>query len=60
VLFAESTVDALAAALQRVPAMTIDRDRVRRHAEQFSRQRHVAAMRHAIDEVVSAPAGTRW
>ena len=60
VLFAEPTVDALAAALERVAAMRFDRDHVRRQAERFSRDRHVAAMRLAIDEVLSSPTGTRW
>ncbi len=60
VLFAEPAAAALAAALDRVAAMPIDRDRVRRHAEQFSRDRHVAAMRAVIDEVVAAPTGTKW
>jgi glycosyltransferase involved in cell wall biosynthesis len=60
VLFPEPTVDALSGALQRVSALQCDRDRIRRHAEQFSRARHVTAMRGVIDEVMSAPAGTRW
>ena len=60
VLFSEPTVDHLAAALQRVTALPVDRDRMRQHAERFSRDRHVAAMGHAIDEVVSASPGTRW
>jgi glycosyltransferase involved in cell wall biosynthesis len=60
VLFSEPTVDRLAAALERVSALPLGRDRLRRHAETFSRDRHVAAMRQAIDEVVSAPPGTRW
>jgi len=60
VLFPEASADALAAALQRVAAMPVDRDRVRQHARRFSRDRHVAAMRTVIDEVVAAPAGTKW
>jgi glycosyltransferase involved in cell wall biosynthesis len=60
VLFPEPTVDDLAAALTRVCAMTVDRGRIRRHAERFARDRHMATMTAAIDEVVSAPAGTRW
>ena len=60
VLFSEPTVDDLAAALARVTALSFDRDQVRRHAERFSRPRHVAAMRQAIDEVVAAAPGTRW
>jgi glycosyltransferase involved in cell wall biosynthesis len=60
VLFSEPTIDHLAAALERVSTAVFAVDLVRRHAEGFSRDRHVAAMRQAIDEVVSAPAGTRW
>jgi len=60
VLFSEPTVDRLAPALTRVAAMAFDRSRLRQHAEQFSRERHIAAMRQAIDEVLSAPAGTTW
>jgi glycosyltransferase involved in cell wall biosynthesis len=60
VLFTDATAAALAQALERVTAMPIDRDEVRRHAERFARDRHVAAMRDVIDEVVAAPTGTRW
>jgi glycosyltransferase involved in cell wall biosynthesis len=60
VLFSEPTVDHLSAALARVTALSFDRSRVRQHAERFSRDRHVAAMRQAIDDVVAAPPGTRW
>jgi glycosyltransferase involved in cell wall biosynthesis len=59
VLFPELTVDSMATALQRVQAMPVDRERIRRHAERFSRERHVAAMRGVIDDVLSAPAGTK-
>jgi glycosyltransferase involved in cell wall biosynthesis len=60
VLFPEPTVDSLATALDRARAITFDRSRIRAHAEQFSRQRHVDGMRAVIDETLSAPAGTRW
>ena len=60
VLFAEPTGESLAAALERVATMEIDRVRVRQHAERFSRERHVAGMRGVIDDVVAAPPGTRW
>jgi glycosyltransferase involved in cell wall biosynthesis len=58
--FPEPTGEALAAALTRVAAMPLDLDRIRQHAERFSRERHVAAMRTVIDDVVNAPTGTRW
>jgi glycosyltransferase involved in cell wall biosynthesis len=60
VLFAEPTADAMAAALERTIGMTFDSDRIRRHAEQFSRERHVQQMRAVIAETSAAPAGSRW
>jgi glycosyltransferase involved in cell wall biosynthesis len=59
-LFGEPTVEACAAAIGRVAQLDVDRDGIRRHAEQFSRERHVAALRGVIHEVLAAPAGTRW
>jgi aminotransferase len=56
----EAAVERLAAGLQRVTTVTFDAARIRRHAEQFSRQRHVQQMRALIDETLAAPAGTRW
>ena len=60
VLFQEPTVDSLAAALERARDMQFDPVQLRRHAEHFSRERHVQQMRAAIDETLAAPAGTRW
>jgi glycosyltransferase involved in cell wall biosynthesis len=60
VLFPEPAVESLAAALERVAARTFDSDRIRRHAEQFARERHVEQMRTTIEETLAAPAGTRW
>jgi hypothetical protein len=60
VLFGEPTPAALADALGRVAALRVDRGAIRRHAEQFSRERHMTAMRGVIDEVLAAPAGTTW
>ena len=60
VLFSEGTSDAMAAALQRVAALRIDRAQMRDHAERFSRERHVAGMRAVIDEVMAAPTGRKW
>jgi glycosyltransferase involved in cell wall biosynthesis len=60
VLFAEPTVDALAAALAAVGTLRVDRARLRGHAEQFSRERYTERMRGVIEETVAAPPGTRW
>ena len=60
VLFADATVDSLAAALTRVAAQPFDSGRIRQHAERFSRERHVERLRGVIDETLAAPAGTRW
>jgi glycosyltransferase involved in cell wall biosynthesis len=59
-LFDEPNVDSLATTLERFTEMTFDRSAIRRHAEQFSRERHVQRMRTAIDETLSAPPGRRW
>ena len=60
VLFETPTVESLSAALDDVARATFDPARIRRHAEQFSRERHLQQMRALIDETVSAPAGSRW
>jgi glycosyltransferase involved in cell wall biosynthesis len=60
VLFSETEVDSLASALDRVAGMRFDSDQLRRHAEHFSRERHLEQMRMMIAETTSAPTGTRW
>jgi glycosyltransferase involved in cell wall biosynthesis len=60
VFFAEPTVEALAAALERVGQMTFDAARIRAHAERFARDRFAEQMRAVIDETIAAPAGSRW
>jgi len=60
ILFEEPTVDALAAALEQVAKSTFDTDRIRRHALQFSRERHLGALRTVIEDTLDAPAATRW
>jgi glycosyltransferase involved in cell wall biosynthesis len=60
VLFDELTAPSLAAALDRVAAMRVDETRLRAHAEQFSRERHMEQLRAVIDATIAAPAGTRW
>ena len=60
VLFEESTADALAAALDQVSKAGFDTDRIRRHAEQFSRERHLDALRAVIEDTLDAPVTLRW
>jgi glycosyltransferase involved in cell wall biosynthesis len=60
VLFQELTPDSLSRALERVASLRIDGGRLRSHAEQFSRVRHLERMRETIDETMTAAAGTRW
>jgi glycosyltransferase involved in cell wall biosynthesis len=60
VLFDDSSVPSLARALERVRTIAFDRDVLRRHAEQFARDRHVEGMREVVEETLAAPPGTRW
>jgi glycosyltransferase involved in cell wall biosynthesis len=60
VLFEQPDVASLASALDRVARLRFDSDRLRRHAQQFSRDRHLEQMRTVIAETISAPAGSRW
>src|SRR5688500_13195309 len=60
VLFEETEAESLARALDRVARLSFDGARVREHAQQFSRDRHLQHMRALIDETMSAPAGSRW
>ena len=59
-LVADDTVPAWAAALTAAAARTWDTPRIRQHAERFSHGRFRAEFRHAVDEVLAAPRGTRW
>lgn len=60
ILFDRPDAGGLAAALERVTAVRFDGDRIRRHAEQFSRERHMEQMRAVIADTMAAPRGTRW
>jgi glycosyltransferase involved in cell wall biosynthesis len=60
VLFDDTTVDSLAAGLQRAARITWDSTRIRRHAEQFSRARFVTEIQHVVDDTLRAPVGERW
>ena len=60
VLFAEASVDALAGAMRRAAAQPWDSQRIRSHAERFSRARFATEMQHIVEETLQAPAGQRW
>lgn len=60
VFFDQLTSASLAGALRRVATLRVDPQRLRRHAEQFSRERHATQMRELIADTAAAPAGTRW
>jgi glycosyltransferase involved in cell wall biosynthesis len=56
----EPGVEALADGLRRAATMTWDTEKIRGHAEAFSRARFVTEIQHAIDDTMAAPAGQRW
>ena len=60
VLFSELTAESIRTGLERVAQIQVDSIRLRTHAEQFSRERHMLQMRNVIDDTVSAAEGTRW
>jgi glycosyltransferase involved in cell wall biosynthesis len=59
-LFHEPTATSLAAAIARLRTTAFEPERLRAHAESFSRQRHIDGMRAVVDETLSKPPGTRW
>jgi glycosyltransferase involved in cell wall biosynthesis len=60
VFFGEPTAASLAAALTKVADRRFDRQRLHAHAERFSRDRHLLAMKTLIADTVAAPEGTEW
>ena len=60
VLFDETTVESLAAALTRTAGTAWDSAAIRAHAERFSRTRFVREVQHIVDDTLNAPAGSRW
>jgi glycosyltransferase involved in cell wall biosynthesis len=59
-LLVEPGESALVEGIRRALARPWDRDRIRRHAERFSRARFDREIREVIDETLSAPPGHRW
>jgi glycosyltransferase involved in cell wall biosynthesis len=60
VLVAGDTAEAFADGIRRAAHLRLDRARLQCHAARFSRDRHVAALRAAIDDTLAAPPGTAW
>ena len=60
VFFAEPTIESLQTALARIRNLSFDVERIRQHAQRFSRAHHIDQMRATIAETLAAPAGTRW
>jgi glycosyltransferase involved in cell wall biosynthesis len=60
VLVDEATPEAFAAAFTSLNGRWFNQDVIRRHAEQFSRERFAAAMGRILAETREAPEGTRW
>jgi glycosyltransferase involved in cell wall biosynthesis len=59
-LFPDATATSLAAALHAASERPFDSERIRAHAEAFSRQAHAAHLRAVIDETMAAPIEQRW
>jgi glycosyltransferase involved in cell wall biosynthesis len=59
-LFESPTVESLATALEVASSVAFDSARIRRHALQFSRERHLAGIRAVIDETLSVPSDHVW
>jgi glycosyltransferase involved in cell wall biosynthesis len=59
-ILVEPGVEALADGLRRVAAMTWDGEKIRRHAETFSRARFVSEIQEVIDETMAVAPGQRW
>jgi glycosyltransferase involved in cell wall biosynthesis len=60
VLFEDTTVESLSAALTRAASIPWDAARIRQHAERFSRARFVNEIQHIVNDTLSAPVGQRW
>ncbi len=60
VFFDRPDAGALETALERLAALRVEPDRIRQHALQFSRERHMEQMRAMIADTLEAPPGTRW
>ena len=59
-LFPEPTAASLAETLRVASTWRFDSDRIRAHAEAFSREEHAARLREVIDETMASPIEQRW
>jgi glycosyltransferase involved in cell wall biosynthesis len=60
VLVDDDSAEALAAGLREAVRTRFDEDRIRTHAEGFSRERFAERIRACVDDTLAAPEGTRW
>jgi glycosyltransferase involved in cell wall biosynthesis len=60
VLFEDTTVDSLAAAMTRAASIAWNSAAIRQRAERFSRARFITEIQHLVDDTLNAPAGQRW
>ena len=59
-ILVEPGEDALADGIRRAAAGSWDADRIRRHADRFSRDRFAAEVLHVVNETMAAPPAHRW
>ena len=59
-LFPEPTAASLATTLTAATAWKFDAQRIRDHAEAFSRERHAEELQAVVDDTMASPAGRRW
>ena len=59
-LFPEPTAASLAETLRVASTWRFDADRIRAHAEAFSREEHAGHLREVIDETMASPIEQRW
>ena len=59
-ILVEPGEEALADGMRRAAATAWDPERIRRHADRFSRDRFAAEVMHVVGETMAAPAGHRW
>jgi len=59
-LFPEPTAASLASTLTTATTWNFDSQRIRDHAEGFSRERHAEELQAVVDDTMASPVGKRW